>query len=240
MLEGFFLPIFVFFNMCRAYFFHVYVLFSSGGPIAQSLSVLPREVWERAGEFLSVTSQLRVESQAGGPPLSYSSLPSSSPKFSSNPVSHFWDPASKRYRSESQPSNRENESRIPKNLTAEVSHFRARMTKLTVHVIAEEVVGKNAIARRRCSILQTKNHFVDALTLFKSLITELIIFPSRSNLKIFIQIRQIRLPLYSNTYNSYFKVNLQERKSVRGSESRGQEKQPQYIGVVGVWTRSLQ
>ena len=62
MLEGFFLPIFVFFNMCRAYFFHVYVLFSSGGPTAQSLSVLPREVWERAGEFLSVTSQLRVES----------------------------------------------------------------------------------------------------------------------------------------------------------------------------------
>ena len=62
MLEGFFLPIFVFFNMCRAYFFHVYVLFSSGGPTAQSLSVLPVEVWERAGEFLSVTSQLRVES----------------------------------------------------------------------------------------------------------------------------------------------------------------------------------
>ena len=150
MLEGFFLPIFVFFNMCRAYFFHVYVLFSSGGPTAQSLSVLPREVWERAGEFLSVTSQLMVESQAGGPPLSYNSLPSSSPKFSRNPISHFWDPASKTYRSESQPSNRENESRIPKNLTAEVSHFRARMTKLTVHVIADEVVGKNAIARRRC------------------------------------------------------------------------------------------
>ena len=59
---GFFLPIFVFFIMCRAYFFHEYVLFSSGGPLAQSLSVLPVEVWERAGEFLSVTSQLRVES----------------------------------------------------------------------------------------------------------------------------------------------------------------------------------
>ena len=45
------------------------------------------------------------------------------------------------------------EPEIPEILTKwkapKISNFIARMTKFTVHVIDEEVVGKNAITRRR-------------------------------------------------------------------------------------------